>query len=44
MGEMGGSGNAVGIIVQGGCEGRGGVGPSLMKLLSEGAGEGEGGE
>ena len=42
MGETGGSGNAVGVIVRGGHEGRGevGVGPSLTKLLAEGEGEG----
>ena len=42
MGETGGSGNAVGVIVRGGPEGRGGVGvgPSLTKLLAEGEGEG----
>jgi hypothetical protein len=42
LGETGGSGNAVGVIVRGGREGRGGVGvgPSLTKLLAEGEGEG----
>jgi hypothetical protein len=38
--ETGGSGKAVGVIVQGGREGRGGVGPSLTKLLAEGEGDG----
>ena len=40
VGETGGSGNAVGVIVRGGREGRGGVGLSLTKLLAEGEGEG----
>ncbi len=40
VGETGGSGNAVGNIVRGGRKGKGGVGPSLTKLLSEGEGEG----
>ena len=44
VGETGGSGNAMGVIVQGGRKEWGGVGPSLTKLLSEGEGEGEGGE
>ena len=38
----GGNENTVGVFVQGGREGRCGVGPSLTKLLSEGEGEGEG--
>ena len=40
VGETGGSGNAVDVIVRGGREGRGGVGLSLTKLLAEGEGEG----